>query len=103
MTIKAKMFSQRAAPIGAEGSVLCGACESLAEKSEDDPSSEPEPEPEAEPPPADGIFGALGAVGAVGALGILTLHMPLGKPTISTYLVAESELIEDEEAQGEDE
>jgi hypothetical protein len=102
MNINAKMFSQRAAPIGAEGSVLCGAEETGAAE-----VSSPEAAPE--PPPAEGKVGALGAVGAcgilgaVGALGILTLSMALGKPTISTYLVAETGLIEDEKAQGEDE
>jgi hypothetical protein len=45
-------------------------------------------------------LGALGILGADGALGIVNL--PLGKPTITTYLVAGSGLIEDEEAQGED-
>jgi hypothetical protein len=95
----ARMFSQRAAPMGADGSVLCGAWESDEEAVE----SSPEPEPES-PPGMLGVVGALGILGAVGALGALGIEiLPLGKPTISTYLVAESGLIEDEEAQGENE
>lgn len=94
------MFSHRAAPIGAEGSLLCGAAEADEAPSADVSSLDAEPEPE---PPTEGIFGSFGALGIWGDDGALGIEiLPLGKPTISTYLVAETGLIEDEEAQGED-